>query len=143
MHQEDRQEPAIPKLSELEWEVMKPFWEVGPMAARDVYACLRTRHRWAYKTVKTMLGRLVKKGALTYEQVGNSYLYRAAYSRAEMTRAATGTFVQRVFDGALRPFVAFFAESATPDELQRIREELARLARERSRSREGKDGSVG
>ncbi len=118
-----------PRLSEAEWEVIKPLWTHGPMAARDIYAALPEDCGWAYKTVKTMLSRLVKKGALTFDQVGNSYLYRAAYSRAELTQAATGSFIERVFDGALRPLVAHFVEHASKEELQAIRAELEREIR--------------
>ena len=110
-------------------EVIKPLWTHGPMAARDIYAALPEDCGWAYKTVKTMLSRLVKKGALTFDQVGNSYLYRAAYSRAELTQAATGSFIERVFDGALRPLVAHFVEHASREELQAIRAELEREIR--------------
>ena len=124
----------VPRLSELEWEILKPLWERGPMAARDVYGAVPKRYGWAYKTVKTMLARLVKKGALTYDQIGNSYLYRPTYSRAEMTRAATGSFIERVFDGGLQPFVAHFAAHVSEDELKMLRTELARLQRKQARS---------
>ena len=76
-----------PKLSDAEWTVLKPLWEHGPLAARDIYALVSQTQDWAYKTLKTMLARLVKKGALDYDQIGNSYLYRAVYSREETTRA--------------------------------------------------------
>lgn len=125
----------LPKLSDAEWEVLKPFWEEGPMAARDVYARVSAHRDWAYKTVKTMLSRLVQKGALSYDRVGNSYLYRAAYSRAEMTESATDTFIERVFDGALRPFVAHFAESISKEELAQVRAELQAIERRRARER--------
>lgn len=128
----------VPRLSESEWAVMKPFWEQGPMAARDLYAALAEGHGWAYKTVKTMLARLVKKGALTYTQVGNSYLYEAAYSREAITAAAAGSFVERVFDGALTPFMAYFAEKASPEELKQMRTELEAL--ERAKQKEGAEG---
>ncbi len=65
-------------LSPAEWEIMKVFWDLGPMAARDVYAALPRDCSWAYKTVKTLLSRLVAKEALAYDQIGNSYLYRPA-----------------------------------------------------------------
>ncbi len=127
--------PDVPRLSDLEWDVLKPFWERGPMAARDVFEQVSTEHQWAYKTVKTMLARLVKKGALRYDQVGNSYLYRPVFGRSEMTRAATRSFIRRVFDGALNPFVAHFAEHVSHEELQAIREELDRIERERRRGK--------
>ena len=127
----------VPKLSELEWEVMKPLWEKGPMAARDIYQAVPKEQAWAYKTLKTMLARLVKKGALTYDQIGNSYLYKPAFTRAAMTKATMGNFVDRVFDGALQPFMAYFAESVDEDELKILRAELARL--EGQRKKEAKD----
>ena len=129
-------EPA-PRLSEMEWEVMKPLWKHGPMAARDIFEKVPDKYGWAYKTVKTMLARLVKKGALTYDQVGNSYLYRAAFTRREMTRDATSSFIERVFDGAMRPFVAQFVEHVDGDTLELLKAELKRVEREKSRDAEG------
>lgn len=129
----------VPRLSELEWEVMKPLWEVGPMAARDIYQAVPEQQGWAYKTLKTMLARLVKKGALEYDQIGNSYLYRPAFTRDEMTRATMGSFVDRVFDGALKPFLAYFAETVDEDELKVLRAELARIEKERRQEGKGDD----
>jgi len=128
--------PEVPRLSELEWEILKPLWDNGPMAARDIYERVSEDHDWAYKTVKTMLARLVKKGALNYDQIGNSYLYRPAFGREELTGVATRSFIRRVFDGALNPFVAHFAEHASPEELQVIKSELARIEKERTRGNE-------
>lgn len=119
----------IPKLSDMEWEVMKPLWKHGPMAARDIYDAIPDSYGWAYKTVKTMLARLVKKNVLEFDRIGNSYLYRPVYTRSEMARDATGTFIRRVFDGAMSPFVAQFAEHASKDELAMLKRELERIER--------------
>ena len=100
----------LPSLSRTEWAVMKTFWDNGPLAARDVYAKLPENHGWAVKTVKTMLTRLVAKGALDYEQVGNSYLYRAVFTRERMTRKEMKGFIDRVLDGSLAPVLAHFIE---------------------------------
>jgi BlaI family penicillinase repressor len=124
-----------PRLSEMEWEIMKPLWEKGPMAARDIYAAIPDQYGWAYKTVKTMIARLVKKGALTYDRIGNSYLYRAAYTREEMTREATGSFIRRVFDGALSPFFAHIVQHVSDEELEALKSELARLERRKDHKR--------
>ncbi len=79
-------EKSVPAISAAELEVIKTLWDRGAMAARDVFAALPDGHGWAYKTVKTLLARLVAKGAVAYEQVGNSYLYRPAVSREQVTR---------------------------------------------------------
>ena len=112
---------------------MKPFWEKGPMAARDIFQLIPAEYNWAYKTVKSMLSRLVKKGALTYRQIGNSYLYEAAFTRDELSNAAATSFVQRVFNGALRPFLAAFADSISPEEVKALKVELTRIERENAK----------
>ena len=80
-----------------------------------------------------MLARLVKKGALEYDQVGNSYLYQAKYSRTERTSDATSSFIQRVFGGELNPFVAHFAENAPNADIARLQEEIKRIEEERKK----------
>jgi BlaI family penicillinase repressor len=113
---------ALPSVSNAEWEVLKPLWDHGPLAARDVYAALPAGHGWAIKTVKTLLARLVAKGAIAYEQVGNSYLYRALYSRDQLTREEVRGFVDRVLEGSIAPLLAHFISERKLSE-----EELARL----------------
>ena len=128
-----RPSSEIPTLSEMEWEVMKPLWKHGPLAARDIFEKVPDEYSWAYETVKSMVTRLVKKGAIEYDQVGNSFLYRAAYSRKEITRAATGFFIRRVFDEGLSPFFAQFIEEASGEEIALLKSELARKEKEISK----------
>ena len=136
-----RQRTQLPKLSETEWTVMKAFWDEGDLAARDVYAVLPPHHGWAYKTVKTMLSRLVKKGALEYSQVGNSYLYRHRIQREEMVRQAVRTFSDRVLGGAFEPFLVNFFEGRRPseEEIAAMRELLDEVDVDDS-SRDSKEG---
>jgi len=133
MATEKKRKREVPRLSEFEWDVMKAFWERGPMAARDVYAHTASQRGWAYETVKTMLSRLVKKGALVYEQIGNSFLYRPAYTREEMTESAAGSFVERVFDGRLPMLFAHFVGQVSEKELEVLQAELARLKKAREK----------
>lgn len=124
----------VPSLSKAEWEVMKVLWEHGEMAARDVFAGLPADHGWAYKTVKTLLARLVAKGALDYVQVGNSYLYRPAHPREALMKEEVKDFVDRVFDGSASPALTHFIRDARLsnqdiDGLRRLLEEKARDAR--------------
>ena len=101
---------TIPSVTDAEWEIMNVVWEHGPLAARDVYARLPKANNWAYKTAKTLLSRLVAKGVLGYEQIGNSYLYHAACTREQVTRHEVRSFVSRVLQGSLRPVLAHFIE---------------------------------
>jgi BlaI family penicillinase repressor len=125
----------LPDLSDAEWEVMKVFWQNGPMAARDVFQSLPEGSKWAYRTVKTLLSRLVAKGALDYQQVGNSYLYRPAVSREHMQKREVRGFLQRVFDGSFSPLLAHFIEDTdlSDEELERLKN----LIRQKEKDDEG------
>jgi BlaI family penicillinase repressor len=105
---------------------MKVLWEAGPAAARDVIAALPKEAAWSPKTVKTLLSRLVAKGAVDYEQIGNSYLYRAVAARDQMTRREIRGVVSRVVSEAVSPVLAHFIEEAdlSEEEIQRLKQLL-------------------
>jgi BlaI family penicillinase repressor len=131
------QEPEQLSLAPAEWEIMKVLWERGSAAARDVYAALPKENSWAYKTVKTLLSRLVAKGAITYEQVGNSYLYRPAVKQEQMTRAEVRGLFRRIQGAALSPLLAHFIEEApmTSEDIAALRKVLDEKHRQRSKKR--------
>jgi BlaI family penicillinase repressor len=119
-----QKENNTPQLSAAEWEIMKIVWEAGPLAARDVFARLPNKRGWAYKTVKTLLSRLVAKGALAYEQIGNSYLYRPAVDREQATRQEVRSVFERLASEAFSPVLAQFI-----DEAELSQEEIRQLKR--------------
>lgn len=97
------------------------------MAARDVFAALPEGHGWAYKTVKTLLSRLVGKKAINYKQIGNSYLYRPTHSRTDMTRTEARRFLSRIGDETASPAIEQVIEESDISEedintLQRLLE---------------------
>ena len=119
-------EPPAADLSAAEWQIMKLLWDRGPMAARDVFAALPASKHWAYKTVKTLLSRLVAKRAAAYDQVGNSYLYRPAVARDEMTRREARSVLDRLASEAVSPVLARFIEEAelTDAEIKELKRTL-------------------
>jgi len=116
----------IVELSDAEWRVMNLVWERTSVSAQDVIAALSEPCGWSAATVRTMLHRLVKKGALAFTPDGNRYEYRAAVRRADCVRRAARSFLERVFNGEAAPLLAHFVKSArfTPEELAELRELL-------------------
>lgn len=101
-----------PRISEAEWEVMKVVWKQGsPLLAQDIVQALTEGTKWSAATIKTMINRLVGKGALQYERTGKSYLYSPAVTEAECRAAVSESFLDRVFDGSLSPMLAHFVRS--------------------------------
>jgi BlaI family transcriptional regulator, penicillinase repressor len=112
-----------PKISDTEWEIMRIVWAQHPITAADIIARLTADDSsWHPKTARTLLARLVEKKALDYEERGRSYVYEPRVTEAECVAAASGSFVERVFGGSLKPMLAHFIEQR-----QLTREELDEL----------------
>ena len=120
------QNEQIPTVSQAEWEVMEVFWADGAHAARDVYAALSLARSWDIKTVRTLLSRLVEKGTLDYDQIGNSYLYRAAYTKDQLICGEVRNVANRTLDGSVSAlFASFIREEALDvDEIKKLRKLL-------------------
>ncbi len=103
--------PKLPRISETEWEVMRVLWARAPMAASDVIEALTQEDpTWHPKTAKTLLNRLVRKGALAYREVGRAYHYHPRVTEADCVAAVSESFLQRVFGGSLQPMLAHFLD---------------------------------
>jgi BlaI family penicillinase repressor len=116
----------FPRISDAEWEVMRVVWERHPVDAATVVKAVRNGRDWSGQTVKTLLSRLVAKGALDYDVDGKRYLYRPLVSEEEGIRHASRSFLDRVFGGAVRPALLHFVSEAelSPDEIEELKRRL-------------------
>lgn len=110
-------------LSAQEWKLMELLWARSPQPAYDLIEALAPREKWHPNTVRTMLARLVRKGAVRSEPYKNLYIYSAAQSREDFVSAESTTFLQRVFGGAVRPALIHFAtrQRLSPEEVQEMK----------------------
>ena len=108
----------VVQISDSEWDVMEPIWDAGSCRASDVIGRLRATHDWNHSTIRTLLARLVEKGALTYEVDGSRYIYHAAVTREQCVRQKSQTFLQKAFSGDVGALVAHFVSEATLDQKQ-------------------------
>lgn len=77
------------KISDSEWEVMRVIWTQKATTAQEIIAILGQTMDWKPATIKTLLGRLVKKEAVRTEQAGKKYIYYPAISEGETVKSAT------------------------------------------------------
>jgi predicted transcriptional regulator len=87
------------RLSDAEWTVMQAVWNRAPASARDVLDEVGEETGWAYTTVKTLLARLVEKGALSEGRQANVNIYEPRITRNEARGSALRSLVDRAFDG--------------------------------------------
>ena len=98
------------RISEAEQVVMEVLWRESPLTAADVSDRLAQERDWSQRTVKTLLSRLLAKGALFHREEGRRYLYRPAISRDDFIARESQRLLDRMFGGRVTPLVAHFAE---------------------------------
>lgn len=113
------------QISDAESLVMDVLWQRSPLAAEDVVAALAEPQGWQEATVKTLLNRLLKKGAISAEKDGRRYLYTPVLAREAWVREQSQGLLDRLFGGRVAPLVAHFSEGRKLS--RRDIEELRRL----------------
>ena len=99
---------AVP-ISDAESEVMQVLWRKAPQSADEVIEALAARQDWQDATVKTLLNRLLNKGAIRAEKDGRRYLYSPMVKREDWVLAESRGLLERLFDGRVAPLVAHFS----------------------------------
>ena len=116
-----------PDISESEWAVMEALWERSPQTASEVAKTLRPDMNWAENTVRTLITRLVEKGALKFkENASGTKAFLPAVKREDCVQAESKSFMQRIFRGAAKPLLVHFASNSrlTPEEVSELKKLL-------------------
>ncbi|AXI57623.1 TPA: CopY/TcrY family copper transport repressor [Streptococcus pyogenes] len=82
-------------ISDAEWEVMRVVWTYGTVKSSDIIMILGKGRKWSDSTIKTLIGRLVKKNLLTSYRQGRAYIYQALLDETLLQKEALAT----VLDG--------------------------------------------
>ena len=94
------------KISAAELKIMKALWEAGTaLPVTAIRERLSASQGWEATTIKTLVSRLCKKGALKQEKRGVFY-YLPCLSRDEYNAWAAGEMVDRLFHGSAQALVA-------------------------------------
>ena len=129
--------PSIP-VTEAEAAVMDVLWQSSPRSAEDVVAAVAPSTGWAEPTIKTLLNRLLNKGAISATRDGRRYLYSPLLSRASWVQQQSEGLLARLFGGRVAPLVAHFSERGQLSAADIA--ELKRLVAELDDGQEGGDG---
>lgn len=96
-------------ISEAESAVLAVLWDKGSAAAEDVTAALATPRGWQDSTVKTLLGRLLRKGAVRAQKDGRRFIYSPTLSREDWLSQESQSLLNRLYGGRVAPLVAHFS----------------------------------
>lgn len=119
----------IPKISDAEWVVMKVFWEASPKTANQVVEALQ-HTGWSPTTIRTLINRLHKKGALHYEKQGREFCYSPQVKETACVSQEAQSLIKRTGRAVLKPMLASFleAEAFSPEEIEALKQILATKA---------------
>ncbi len=117
------------QISDAESVVMEVLWARSPLASDEVVSALGQQQDWQEATIKTLLNRLLNKGAISAERDGRRYLYSPLIKREDWVSRQSENLLDRLFGGRVAPLVAHFSahrqlSQADIDELRRLLEEI-------------------
>ena len=111
------------------------LWIVcGTNRISEIVIALSEKKAWDKHTVITLLNRMEKKGAVSFERNGRAKEYYPLISQKETVKQETEQFFERVCQGSLRLMVNSFLSSKAVK-----KEDLDELYRMLDEAREGKE----
>ena len=117
------------KISGAESQIMEALWRAGPLTPDGIVAEVGEAHGWAPGTVKTLITRLLRKGAIAGAREAGGYVYRPLLERTSYVQAESQSLVDRLFGGEVAPLVAHFAEhrALSPRDIETLKSLIAKL----------------
>lgn len=95
-----------PHVSDTEMQVLKALWDHGPGTVRELNDELhRRRHRWAYTTVQTLLGRLWTKGYVARDESNMAHIFRTSVTREKLLGWRLKELADEICDGSVVPLM--------------------------------------
>jgi len=97
---------AVPRLTELQLEIMHVLWARGGATVGEVHAALHAR-RLAQPTIATLLRRMEMKGAITHEKQGRQFVYRARITEQQARRRLVAEVADRLFKDQVPALISY------------------------------------
>lgn len=117
------------QITPAELEIMKVLWKQPGIGAAEIVDALEGEQDWSPRTVKTLLSRLVEKGALKTEADGRRYLYQPTVDEQAYQNKEAGRLIDKLFGGRAAPLVAQLADARglSDEDIEELEALLGRL----------------
>ncbi len=111
-------EPKNISISESEWKIMKILWGKPGLTLKEIAASLEDTG-WSYTTIRTLVTRLLEKGAVYADKSAGNFKYCPAVSDNDCKRKEVNRLLARVFDGSVSMLVSTLTKDSNLTEQER------------------------
>jgi len=128
--------------SDLDHAIMSIIWRRGAATADQVREDLAPRHKLKDSTIRTLLGRLEKKGHLKHKVDGRTYVYSGVEQPQNVAIRAVQHLIERFCAGSAEQLVAGLVDHQVLDaaQLRRLADEIEKSAEKKSKEKQSKRG---
>src|SRR5215212_5496912 len=102
-------------LSELETKVINVLWRRGPSTVDDVARALPGRKKLKDSTVRTILGRMEKKGFVAHDAAGRTNVYRALLEPQRVAMSGVRDIIDRFLGGSVEALLVGIVDDEIVD----------------------------
>ncbi len=116
-------------ISNSEMKLLEVLWQESPLTVGQVIERAQRDSDWHANTIKTLLGRLTEKKAVSRKKDGKRFFYSPLITRDSVVSQESEGFLKQFFDGRMAPLVAHFADNKklTAKDIEEIEEVLEKL----------------
>ncbi|MBQ7950410.1 MAG: BlaI/MecI/CopY family transcriptional regulator [Clostridia bacterium] len=116
------------KISETEWKIMELLWDNPNQTIGDIKTAL-TDTGWSESTIKTLVRRLVQKGAVKADNSDGHFIYTPMVSSDVCKRKETRNFLSRIYQGSIKMMMANLASESklTEEETNKLMEIIDKM----------------
>jgi BlaI family transcriptional regulator, penicillinase repressor len=117
-------------LSELEHQIMRIIWTLGPVGSERIRDVLAPARPLKDSTIRTVLRRLQEKGYVKHEVHGRTFIYSGVEPPRNVAVRAVRQIIDKFCGGSLEQLLVGMVENKVVDraELQELARKLARKA---------------
>ena len=111
------------EITDAELEIMKVLWKNGEAGLTEIVLELDKIKKRNKNTVKTLIYRLVDKGAVkSKKSTGQGFVYSPCITERNYLSKANNSFLEKLYNGNVEKLLLNFAEDKTvsKEELQRF-----------------------
>ena len=117
------------RISSAESQIMAVVWDLDGAGVEEILASAGAANGWSESTVRTLIHRLMRKGALASARRGGRAVYAPLLTREAWLTSEGRGLLDRLFDGRLAGLVAHLTRerAVAPEDLARLKRLVAGL----------------